>query len=449
MKSRRIPFALVMSVALLLACSGIDFLVRGMWYPTSFAVTLGDVDGDGDFDAFVANGHTDDTGEDNTIWLNDGTGHFADTGQRLGDPCCNSNDSRAVSLGDLDSDGDLDAFVGNYNGYNAVWLNDGKGNFVSSGQTLIREQGANSWPAMNSIAVALGDLDADGDLDAFVGNCCRVTGGSATDRQGVTRPLNLVVEPYDTVWLNDGGAQGGTLGDFGDSGQFLGPTETQAVALGDLDGDGDLDVFVGNNKDQANRVWMNDGTAQFSDSGQELGHTDSYAVALGDVDGDGDLDAFVGNYGANKVWLNDGDGTLTNSGQSLGSAATEVVALKDLDGDGDLDAFVGNSTSVEFWWNDGRGKFSDGGQHLEVLENHVVALGDVDGDGAPDVFAGSFDQGYQVWHNDGVGPFGQDSRRQTILYWLVGGSVVALGLGVLLLVVFRQRPHNQRMKPTR
>jgi len=337
MKSRRIPFALVMSVALLLACSGIDFLVRGMWYPTSFAVTLGDVDGDGDFDAFVANGHTDDTGEDNTIWLNDGTGHFADTGQRLGDPCCNSNDSRAVSLGDLDSDGDLDAFVGNYNGYNAVWLNDGKGNFVSSGQTLIREQGANSWPAMNSIAVALGDLDADGDLDAFVGNCCRVTGGSATDRQG------------------------------------------------------------------------------------------------------------VGNYGANKVWLNDGDGTLTNSGQSLGSAATEVVALKDLDGDGDLDAFVGNSTSVEFWWNDGRGKFSDGGQHLEVLENHVVALGDVDGDGAPDVFAGSFDQGYQVWHNDGVGPFGQDSRRQTILYWLVGGSVVALGLGVLLLVVFRQRPHNQRI----
>jgi len=443
MKSRRIPLVLVTSAALLLACSGIDFLVRGMWYPKSFAVTLGDVDGDGDFDAFVANGHTDDTGEDNTIWLNDGTGHFTDTGQRLGDPCCNSNDSRAVSLGDLDNDGDLDAFVSNYNGYNAVWVNDGKGNFTSSGQTLIREQGANSWPAMNSVAVALGDLDADGDLDAFVGNCCRVTGGTTTDRQGVTRSLNLLVEPHDTVWLNNGGAQEGTLGDFDDSGQFLGPTETRAVALGDLDGDGDLDVFVGNDKHQANRVWINDGTAQFSDSGQELGHADTYAVALGDIDGDRDLDALVGNNGANKVWLNDGNGNLTNSGQSLGSAATKVVTLQDLDGDGDLDAFVGNSTSIEFWWNDGKGKFSDGSQHLKVSENPVVALGDLDGDGAPDVFAENFDQGYQVWHNDGAGPFGQNSRRQTILYWLAGGSVIVLGL----FVVLRQRLHSQQLQP--
>ena len=447
MKSRLILLALIMSAAFLLACSGMDFLIKGMWYPKSFAVTLGDVDGDGDLDAFVANGHTDDTGEKNTIWLNDGTGHFADTGQRLGDPCCNSNDSRAVSLGDLDNDGDLDAFVGNYNGYNAVWVNDGKGNFVTSGQRLTREQGTNSRPAMHSVAVALGDLDADGDLDAFVGNCCRTT-GAEIDSQGVTKPLDYVIEPYDTVWLNNGGVQGGTLRAFGDSGQFLGPTETQAVALGDLDGDGDLDVFVGNNKGQANRVWMNDGTAQFSDSGQELGHADSYAVALGDIDGDGDLDAFVGNDGANEVWLNGDDGALTNSGQSLGSDATEVVALKDLDGDGDLDAFVGNGTSVEFWWNDGSGKFSDGGQHLKVSDKQVVALGDVDGDGAPDVLSGSFDQGCRVWHNDGAGPFGQQGRRQTILDWLVDGSMVIPGLGVLLFV-FWQRPHNKRIKPTR
>jgi hypothetical protein len=57
------------------------------------------------------------------------------------------------------------------------------------------------------------------------------------------------------------------------------------VALGDVDGDGDLDVFVANNG-QANRVWVNDGSGGFSDSGQSLGSSFSYGVALGDVDGD-------------------------------------------------------------------------------------------------------------------------------------------------------------------
>ena len=66
-----------------------------------------------------------------------------------------------------------------------------------------------------------------------------------------------------------------------------------AVALGDVDGDGDLDAFVANSN-QANRVWLNDGSGTFTDSGQSLGDSSSWAVALGDLDGDGDLDAFVG-----------------------------------------------------------------------------------------------------------------------------------------------------------
>ena len=55
-----------------------------------------------------------------------------------------------------------------------------------------------------------------------------------------------------------------------------------------------------------NTVWVNDGTGTFTDSGLSLGSSCTSAVALGDLDGDGDLDAFVGNsYGqSNKVWLN-------------------------------------------------------------------------------------------------------------------------------------------------
>ncbi|MFH0735090.1 MAG: FG-GAP-like repeat-containing protein, partial [bacterium] len=69
-----------------------------------------DLDGDGDLDIFFANGMPDDYGQPNTIWLNDGTGHFTDSGVRLG----NIN-SAVVALGDIDNDNDIDALVANVN----------------------------------------------------------------------------------------------------------------------------------------------------------------------------------------------------------------------------------------------------------------------------------------------------------------------------------------------
>jgi uncharacterized repeat protein (TIGR01451 family) len=231
----------------------------------SYDVALGDVDGDGDLDAFVA-----DLTWPNTVWLNDGAGAFRDSGQRLG-----SANSEGVALGDVDGDGDLDAFVANWQQGDAVWLNDGTGVFQDSGQEL---------GAAASHAVALGDVDGDGDLDAFVGT-----------------------DLADLVWLNDG------TGTFQDSGQDLDNSDSWShdVALGDLDGDGDLDAFVTNPNSQPNRVWLNQGGAQrgtpgvFEDNGQSLGALSSKGVALGDVDGDGDLDAVVANDGhPNRLWWN-------------------------------------------------------------------------------------------------------------------------------------------------
>ena len=92
----------------------------------------------------------------------------------------------------------------------------------------------------------------------------------------------------------------------------------------------------------------------FIDSGQQVGDspvTLGNPVALGDLDGDGDLDAFTLAAGPNGVWLNDGSGTFLDSGQQIGDSNTSDAALADFDADGDLDAFVVNDDHNRLWLN--------------------------------------------------------------------------------------------------
>lgn len=435
LKPRLINSAFIIVACLLTACSLFPF---GPPPPRSYSVSLSDVDNDGDVDAVVGNGpgNIDYSGEPNSIWLNDGSGHFTDAGQRLiGSHGTNWDVTHAVALGDLDGDGDTDVIFGNaLQSPNTVWLNDGAGRFKLHGEYQMKPH--NEFGYSKSEAVALGDLDLDGDLDAYVGNCCRswwaVSSANTIDAQGYSNAHNM-------VWLNDGD------GRFTDSGQRLGNRSTGAVALGDLDGDGDLDAFEVNRSgrpefdvsDPSGMVWFNDGTGHFTDNGQRLGNSYGYAVALGDVDGDGDLDAFVGNDDprtsgqANKVWLNDGTGHFADSEQNLGHAHTRVVALIDVEGDGDLDAFVDNATASQIWLNDGTGRFLDSGQRLSHTNGYIVNVGDVDGDGDADVFATHFDKGYRVLFNDGTGHFDQGNNWRTTpacVCLTVSGAVILLCL---------------------
>jgi hypothetical protein len=165
-----------------------------------------------------------------------------------------------------------------------------------------------------------------------------------------------------------------------------------------------------------NSVWLNEsapGSGRFPlrDSGQRLEPGGSLGIALGDVDGDGDLDAFIANSRvdreagptplSNQVWLNDGAGRLHYSGQRLGSGLTRAVYLQDLDGDHDLDAFVDRGTSSEIWLNSGAGTMTDSRQRLYYSNQHAIAQGD--GDGDADVVAGNLDKEILVWVNDGRG----------------------------------------------
>ena len=337
----------------------------------SWDVVLGDLDGDGDLDAFMSNvgvGYVN--GAANRVYLNDGAGVFTDSGQAIG-----SHNSRHPSLGDMDGDGDLDAVVPNTSGHgNRLYTNNGSGVFTEQ----------QVFGSSNSEDLALADLDGDGDLDVFVANL----------GQG------------NRVWRNDGGT-------LIDSGQGLGNHISGNVALGDLDNDGDIDAYVVNSN-QNSRMWINDGNGRFSDSGQLMGSHFSESVAVGDLDGDGDLDVWVANNDyASRVWLNNGSGQFTDSGQQLflsyNTSRIEDVELGDLDGDGDLDAFGVNNNSQpnRVWANDGNGVFSDfGGASLDINTNSLgVALGDVNGDGsldavvANDAISGGTNSVGRVWLN--------------------------------------------------
>ena len=217
------------------------------------------------------------------------------------------------------------------------------------------------------------------------------------------------------VWINNG------VGSFIDSLQALDGVSLD-VLLGDLDGDGDLDVVTGST---GKLVWINDGTGAFADSGQVLGTLYTLTMALGDVDCDGDLDIVAGNEnGANRVWINDGAGTFTDSGQALGGSNTGGVALGDVDGDGDLDTVTGNSGAANrVYVNDGTGQFADSGQALGNSYTTDVVLGDVDCDGDLDIVAGNYDEANRVWINDGAGTFTDSGQA------LGGSSTVAVALG--------------------
>ena len=123
----------------------------------------------------------------------------------------------------------------------------------------------------------------------------------------------------------------------------LGTAENNSASLsiGDLDGDGDPDVAVANGRHwpQQNLLFFNQGRVRFNlvrPLGRDLAA--SYSTALADLDGDGDLDVAVGNDMApNLILQNDGNGRFREAGEFGEPASIRSLALADVDDDGDID----------------------------------------------------------------------------------------------------------------
>ncbi len=333
------------------------------------SIALGDLDGNGTLDAVAGARNAQ------LSYLGETRFEFGVTATTM-----------SLALADLDNDNDLDVIAGYASGQpNYVYYNDGQGNFTATVPLTIGNALSDTW------GVAVGYLNQDTWPDIVASS-----------------------KKQSAIYLNDG--QGGfpvtptqALG---------GPDDpTTSVAVGDLNGDGRPDIVVGNDN-APNAVYFNDGAGHFAREpdwrfGNEFESTK--ALALGDIDRDGDLDLVVANFFApNVVYFNDGDGRFsTEHATYLGTLdnKTYSVVLADFDGDGVLDIVAGTwATSSDIgllaldnviYLNDGRGGFADARTVILTRGKHytrAVAVGDLNGDLKPDiVFADRYNP------NDGIG----------------------------------------------
>ena len=257
-------------------------------------VSSGDYDGDGRPDLFFADGQHSRLYRQ--AGVRDGDVSFEDVTETAG--LGEIGGASMGLIGDLDNDGHRDLVVLRYQEPTLVFHNDGDGTFTERSAELGLDFVAPSTSG------TLLDHDLDGDLDLYVGLY-----GDAFEavprifffaRNGVRNRL----------YRNDLGGEGSAgarwrFVDVSDASGTGDPGWTLAVAAGDYDGDGDPDLVSANDFGRKN-LYRNDGDGTFSEVAKEAGVLDfgaGMAVAFGDFDHDGRLDLYTANLNSNQRWF--------------------------------------------------------------------------------------------------------------------------------------------------
>ncbi len=328
------------------------------------AVAVGDVDDDLDPDVLLSR---HDSQQMVSLQLNDGAANFIDANRPRVEP--SPFIASAVAVGDLDSDGLSDMVSVDFRGPDRVLMNRGSRGFV--------DESASRMPPGDTRAadVTVVDVDLDGDLDIVV-----------------LRQSGAFLPPAGfAVLANDG------QGHFTEVAAVATPTLPHAIAVDDVTGDGLPDVVVGVGRQAdagaPNRLYVQPGwvdrTANFPSHDAVTN-----GVALGDVDGDGDVDLVFANELANRLYVNDGTGVFTST-VLPGASGTKAIGLGDVDDDGDLDLIEGlQNRPLELFRNDGSGTFTtDFGAFpaAPTVNARSIRIVDFDGTGMPYVLVGEND----------------------------------------------------------
>lgn len=273
-------------------------------------------------------------------------------------------DSKGCAWGDYDNDGDPDLFIARYGIADVLYRNNGNGTFTDVTATATI---GNTGNGMGAVWL---DYNKDGYLDLYV------------IRYGQS---NILWKGAATGVFTDVTTAAG-VGDAGNA---------QSVACADYNGDGYIDIYVGNNG--TNVLYRNNKNNTFTDRAASagVGNTgNSYAVSWADYNNDGWMDIYVVNYlAANALYKNNQNGTFTEVAAAAGVNANlggQCCAWGDYDRDGDLDLYVGNARANVFYKNNGNGTFTnvtstysmDGGAYVST---YAAAWLDYDKDGDLDL----------------------------------------------------------------
>jgi len=350
-----------------------------------------DVNSDGWDDIYISNGPSG--GQNNMLYINntDGTFSTVTTGHIVSD----QSSSDGASFADVDNDGDLDAFVVTWStgtaGKNFFYRNNGNGIFTYEPNITMGVYTYSEMPTW---------IDANNDqkLDLYFTN----SAGAATNR----------------YYENQGDGSFLSVNNLSITDEFLG---TRSVDWIDYDNDGDSDLFLTNENNSKNSLFRNDGPNNFTKI-TNLSIVGSFKSSAGsswgDIDNDGDYDLFVANWNNqnNQLFIND-NGIFTEKPLSIiasGGGNSFGSSFADIDNDGDLDLYVCNAfsntqTNNFIYINDGNGNFTQ--DTTSNLATHFgwtfgCAFGDYNNDGWLDlILANTYNENQtnSLFRNTGSG----------------------------------------------